>query len=53
MLYINPETCIDCDACISECPVDAIYAEEDVPDSMHSFIKRNATMSEQYPVVAN
>tara|TARA_R110002167_G_scaffold299372_1_gene503757 strand:- start:192 stop:500 length:309 start_codon:yes stop_codon:yes gene_type:complete len=28
-LYINPDECIDCSACISECPVDAIYEDED------------------------
>ena len=28
-LYINPEECIDCGACIPECPVDAIYRDED------------------------
>ena len=28
-LYINPDECIDCGACISECPVDAIYEDED------------------------
>ena len=30
MLYINPETCIDCNACVEECPVEAIYDEEEV-----------------------
>ena len=33
MLYINPETCIDCNACVEECPVEAIYADVDVPGS--------------------
>jgi ferredoxin len=28
-LYINPEECILCGACIPECPVDAIYRDED------------------------
>ena len=31
MLYINPDECIDCDACVPECPWEAIYAEADVP----------------------
>ena len=31
-LYINPEECIDCGACEPECPVDAIYDEDEVPD---------------------
>ena len=31
MLVINPETCIDCDACVPECPVEAVFAEASVP----------------------
>ena len=32
MLSIDPDECIDCAVCIPECPVNAIYAEEDVPE---------------------
>ena len=32
MLYIDPEECIDCGACLPECPVEAIFYEEDVPE---------------------
>lgn len=42
MLYIDPETCIDCGLCIDECPVKAIFTEEDLPEEWHSFIQRNA-----------
>jgi len=38
---INPEDCIDCGACEPECPVNAIYPEDDVPDDMQEFIKIN------------
>jgi ferredoxin len=31
MLYINPDECIDCDACVPECPWEAIFAEADTP----------------------
>ena len=31
-LFINPEECIDCGACEPECPVDAIYDEDEIPD---------------------
>jgi len=44
MLYINPEECIDCGACIPECPVDAIYdSEEDAieKDGTDEYVKRN------------
>ena len=31
-LLINPDTCIDCDACVAACPVEAIHADHDVPE---------------------
>ena len=40
-LYIDPEECIDCGACEPECPVEAIFAENEVPEKWHSFIKIN------------
>ena len=42
-LVIDPEDCIDCTACVSECPVEAIYAEGDVPGEYQSAIEFNAT----------
>lgn len=51
MLYINPETCIDCDACVPACPVEAIYAEDDVPERYKEYIKMNADECEKYPVI--
>ncbi len=38
-LSIDPDECIDCAVCIPECPVNAIYAEEDVPEDQRDFIK--------------
>ena len=38
MLVIDPEECIDCTLCVPECPVEAIFAEDDVPDAQHEFI---------------
>ncbi len=40
-LYIHPEECIDCGACEPECPVTAIFAEEDVPEKWASYTKKN------------
>ncbi len=41
MLYIHPEECIDCGACEPECPVNAIFPEEDVPEEWQEYIKKN------------
>lgn len=51
MLYINPNECVDCDACVAECPVGAIFYEEDVPEQWNGFIALNAEMSEQCPPI--
>ncbi|HET7559833.1 MAG TPA: ferredoxin [Limnochordia bacterium] len=40
--YIDPDECIDCGACEPECPVEAIFPEEEVPEKWESFIKKNA-----------
>ncbi len=45
MLVIDPDECIDCAVCIPECPVNAIYAEEDVPDDQKQFIKINVELT--------
>jgi len=42
MLYIDPVDCIDCINCVAECPVEAIFAEEDVPAKWQSFTQLNA-----------
>ena len=41
MLYINPDVCIDCSACVPECPVEAIFEEDEVPDEWKGYIKKN------------
>jgi len=41
MLYINPDECTSCDACMPECPVDAIFPGDKVPESEHDFIDVN------------
>lgn len=42
-LVIHPEDCIDCTACVAECPVEAIYAEGDVPGEFQANVEYNAT----------
>lgn len=41
-LYIDPDSCIDCQACQPECPVEAIHMDVDVPDDWTAFIALNA-----------
>ena len=41
-LYINPNTCIDCGACVQACPVLAIYKENDIPKKWEHYAKINA-----------
>jgi NAD-dependent dihydropyrimidine dehydrogenase PreA subunit len=42
MLYIDPDTCIDCNLCVDECPVKAIFASDEVPEEWTDFIQKNA-----------
>ena len=50
-LVIDPEECIDCTLCEPECPVEAIYPEDDLPAGQEVFIKLNAELSLQWPVI--
>lgn len=44
-LVIDPDECIDCTLCVAECPVDAIYPEDEVPESQKHFVELNLTLS--------
>ena len=41
-LYIDPDTCIDCGACVSDCPVEAIFRDVDLPAQWSHFLQLNA-----------
>ena len=45
MVYIDPEECIDCGACLPECPVEAIFPEEDLPADKEEWTQINADKS--------
>jgi ferredoxin len=44
-LVIDPDLCIDCAVCVPECPVNAIYAEEDLPGDQQDFTPLNAELA--------
>ena len=50
-LYIHPDECIDCGACEPECPVSAIFFEDNVPEDQRPFIQLNAEMSKKCPSI--
>lgn len=50
-LVISPDDCIDCALCVPECPVDAIFAEADVPDEQQPFIAINSELANSWPVI--
>ncbi|HEX8457167.1 MAG TPA: 4Fe-4S binding protein [Pyrinomonadaceae bacterium] len=50
-LYINPDTCIDCDACVPECPVEAIFSEAALPEQYQEWLALNAE-AENHPIIS-
>lgn len=53
MLVIDPEECIDCALCEPECPVNAIYAEDDVPQDQAEFVALNAELAPKWEVISS
>ena len=49
MLYIDSDLCIDCEMCVHECPVDAIYHEDDLPDEFAGDLELNKKMVRVWP----
>ena len=52
MLVINPDECIDCALCEPECPVDAIFADDEIPEGQEAFEDLNRDLSETWPVIS-
>ena len=53
ILVIHPEECIDCGACEPECPVDAIFEEDEVPDKWRHYVEINAQYSPKWPGITS
>ena len=51
MLYIDPDECIDCGACVPECPVEAIHDESDLPEELQKWTAINAEKAPSLPVI--
>ena len=51
MLYIEPDVCIDCGACQEECPVGAVYPEDELPPELERFREINARYFEHHPLM--
>ncbi len=51
-LVIDPDECIDCTLCVAECPAEAIFAEDDLPESQQHFLALNAELAKLWqPIV--
>lgn len=51
ILYINPDTCVNCDACVPACPVEAIFSEENLPSKFSAYIAINKDGADAHPVI--
>lgn len=51
-LVIDPDECIDCTLCEPECPVEAIYSEEEIPTGQENFKPLNAELAKKWPVIS-
>ncbi len=50
-LVIDPEECIDCTLCVPECPANAIFAEDELPEDQLHFTALNAELAAEWPVI--
>lgn len=51
-LVIDPDECIDCALCEPECPVEAILSEDELPADQKEFLKLNAELAAEWPVIS-
>lgn len=51
MVAIDPDECIDCGVCVDECPVTAIFSEDEVPAKWHEYVALNAKYAAEWPSI--
>jgi len=51
-LVIDPDECIDCTLCEPECPAEAIFSEDDLPDDQSEFVQINEELAKVWPVIS-
>ena len=52
-IVIDPDECIDCGVCIPECPVEAIYADTDLPEEQRRFLDINRQLAAQWAPITD
>lgn len=48
-LVIHPDECIDCGACVPECPTEAIFSEDELPEQWEEYTEINAKLTQNWP----
>jgi ferredoxin len=51
-LAIDPNECFDRTLCVAECPVEAVFAEADVPEGQKEYIELNARLAKKWPIIS-
>ncbi len=51
-LVIHPDECIDCALCEPECPVDAIFADDELPEDQQQFLDIAIELAELWPNIS-
>ena len=51
MLVIDPDTCIDCELCIPECPIHALWPEDELPECYEEWVEKNEQLYEAGEVI--
>ncbi len=51
-LVIAPDACVDCDLCPAECPIDAIFEEDELPSDQLHFIELNVELAQIWPEIS-